>query len=196
MTVRDFTAAWIAGFAAFAVARGDRRVVAYLVVVGALLALLRAVHRRVRFDAALCWALSACGVLHMAGGLLPSPQPGAPILYETWLVRPVLKYDQATHLLITAVVTACCWHVVGRWVDPRRCSPAARAFLAGGLAVAFGALNEVFEFLSALHFHDAYVGGLDNAGWDLVFNLTGALCAGLWCALARAVPAAVDTPVR
>ena len=174
-----FTVGWFAGFAAFGIARGDRRVVAYLVVVGLLTFVLTRIHRRVRFTPATGWALSVCGVLHMAGGLLP----GRPILYETWLVRPVVKYDQFAHFLISAVVTWCCWQVVDRWVDHRRCRPPARAFMAATMAMGFGALNELFEFLSALRFADAYVGGLSNAGWDLVFNFAGAVCAALWFAL-------------
>ena len=52
----------------------------------------------------------------------------------------------------------------------------------------FGAANELFEFLSALRFADAYVGGLDNAGWDLAFNSLGGLLAAIGCA-ALAAPA-------
>jgi hypothetical protein len=47
----------------------------------------------------------------------------------------------------------------------------------------FGAANELFEFLSSLRFDEAYVGGLDNAGWDLAFNAFGSMVAALWCTL-------------
>jgi hypothetical protein len=36
---------------------------------------------------------------------------------------------------------------------------------------------------SSLRFADAYVGGLDNAAWDLVFNTFGSLMAAICCAL-------------
>ncbi len=189
------TLGWMGGFTAFAVARADRRVIAYVVVVGVLAAVAGLVHRRVGLPAPTCWALSVCGALHMAGGLVPSPDAGAPIFYETWLVQPVLKYDQAVHFLTTAVLTWCCWHMVRRWLDPHRSGPGVHAALAALMAVAFGALNEIFEFVSALRFDDAFVGSLDNAGWDLVFNLGGAACAALWLALAPPRPIALHTAV-
>jgi uncharacterized membrane protein YjdF len=192
VTPASFTGGYALAFAAFAAARGDRRVLAYLLVLGVLALVLRAVHRRHPLSDRVLWALSICGLLHMAGGLLPSPDPHAPVFYETWLVDGVLKYDQLTHFTVSAVVTVACWQVVAAWLDPRRAGPTAHAVLAGAMGVAFGALNEVFEFLSALRFTDAFVGGLDNVGWDLVFNLFGALSAGL--GLASGSPGRPRTP--
>jgi hypothetical protein len=45
----------------------------------------------------------------------------------------------------------------------------------------FGASNELFEFLSALRFPDADVGGLENTGWDLAFNALGGVLAAIAC---------------
>ena len=194
MTPAWFAAAYTLAFVAFTAARGDRRVVAYLVVVGTIAALLRAVHRRRPLSANVRWALSICGLLHMVGGLLPSPTEGAPVFYETWLVEGLLKYDQLTHFTVSAVVTVACWQVVAGWLDTDGAGPTAHALLAGAMGVAFGALNEVLEFLSALRFTDAFVGGLDNVGWDLVFNLFGALSAGVWLALASRSPDRPRTP--
>ena len=185
MTPASFTASSTLLFAAFAAARGDRRVVAYVLVVAVLAGVIAAVHRRRPLTDGVLWALSICGVLHMAGGLLPSPAHGVPVFYETWLVPGVLKYDQLTHFVVTAVVTVACWQVVARWLDSARAGRVAHAVIAGAMGVAFGALNEVFEFLAALRFTDALVGGLDNVGWDLVFNLFGAGCACLWLVLVR-----------
>ena len=150
--------------------------------VGGLALVLRRAHRLAGFSPALCGALAVCGLLHVAGGLLPSPDPAAPVLYETWLVPQVLKYDQVVHFSTTAVLTVALWAVVGVWIDHGRCGPAARALLAGLAALGFGAVNEGFEFLSALAFADNFVGGFVNAGWDIVFNTFGALTAGAWLA--------------
>ena len=193
MTPAWFAAAYALAFTAFAVGRGDRRVIAYLVVIAALAATVRAVDRRNPLTANVRWALSMCGLLHMVGGLLPSPTPGAPVFYETWIVDGVLKYDQLTHFTVSAVVTVACWQVAARWLDPKA-GPRAHALVAGAMALAFGAGNEVFEFLSALRFTDAFVGGLDNVGWDLVFNLFGALSAGVWLGLTTRSPVRPRTP--
>lgn len=164
-----------AGFTAFAVARGDRRIVAYLLVVATLAAGAHAVHRAAPLSRRLQWALVAGAALHLAGGLVP----GRPVLYETWLVEGVVKYDQAVHFTISAIATVVAHHVLVRWLDPRRTPAAAAVVLAVLVANGFGAGNEAFEFLSALRFADAFVGGLDNAGWDLVFNAFGSATAAV-----------------
>ena len=127
-------------------------------------------------------ALVAAGTVHLAGGLLPSPDSGAPIFYETWLLPGVLKFDQAAHAFISAVVTVAVFQALGHVIDDRRAGPVLRATLAMLVCWGFGAANELFEFLSALRFADSYVGGLDNAGWDLAFNTVGGLLAAIGCA--------------
>ena len=146
--------------AAFAAARGDRRVVAYLLVVGTGAAVVGAIHRR-RPDVLtpnLTAALAACAALHVAGGLLP----GHPVFYETWLIEHVLKFDQLVHFTVTATLTVYAKRLTGS-------TPKAVA-----IALALGVGNELFEAASSLRFADAYVGGFTNAGWDLVFNAFGA----------------------
>ena len=43
-----------------------------------------------------------------------------------------------------------------------------------------GALNELVEFLFGLNNPNLFAGGLENAGWDLLFNLVGATIAAAW----------------
>jgi hypothetical protein len=126
-------------------------------------------------------ALAVAGAVHLAGGLLPSPDKGAPIFYETWLVPGVLKFDQAAHAFISAVVTVAVFQALGHVIDEKRAGPGVRAILAMLVCWGFGASNELFEFLSALRFPDAYVGGLENTGWDLAFNALGGVVAAIGC---------------
>ena len=157
------TAIYTAAFVAFSVARGDRRILAYLAVTVAAASLIAAVHRRRPIPTDVAYALSACGLLHLAGGLLP----GDPVFYETWLVPHVLKYDQAVHFTITATLTVAAARTL-------RTSPLASL----AIALAAGLGNEVFEALSSLRLAgDVYVGGATNAAWDLVFNTFGAATA-------------------
>lgn len=179
--VGRFVAVYLVAFGAWSAARGDRRFLAYLVVVGGLGLALRRAHAGARFSPALCGALAACGLAHLCGGLLPSPIQGTPVLYETWLVPELVKYDQLVHFATSAVLTVALWQLLGRWVDPARCGAWARALLAVLASLGWGGLNEAFEFLSALRFEN-YVGGLDNTGWDLVFNAFGAFTTGVWLA--------------
>lgn len=178
-TYARFTLTYAAAFAVFGMAAGQRRAVAYLAVLGVTAALAYAAHRVARFTPAVCWALSLAGLLHLIGGLLPSPQAGAPVFYETWLLPGALKYDQAVHAIVSAVLTFAAWQLVGR-----------RRGLAATAVVAFalGGLNEAVEFASALRFHDAYVGGFENTYWDIVFNSVGIAGASLWLGLPHAPP--------
>lgn len=167
-----FTLVYTAAFAIFGAAAGERRVVAYMVVLGVTAAMACAAHRVARFTPAVCWALSVAGLLHLIGGLLPSPQEGAPVFYETWLLPGALKYDQAVHAAVSAVLTFAAWQLVGR-----------RVGTAALVAFALGGLNEAFELASALRFHDAYVGGFENTYWDVVFNTFGIAGASVWLSL-------------
>jgi hypothetical protein len=171
----------VAAVVGFGIARGNRRVVAYLLVWSLLALLVRTGHRRWPLPRATLIALTVAGAVHLAGGLLPSPDQGAPIFYETWLVPGVLKFDQAAHAFISAVVTVAVFQALGHVVDDDRAGPGVRAILAMLVCWGFGASNELFEFLSALRFPDAYVGGLDNTGWDLAFNALGGVLAAIAC---------------
>lgn len=193
--VGRFTAGYLVLFGAWSAGRGDRRFLAYVVVVGGLAAALRAAHRAARFSPMLCGALAVCGLLHLSGGLLPSPTPGAAVLYETWLVPELVKFDQLVHFTITAVLTVALWHLLGGWIDAGRCGPWGRALLAVLASLGWGGLNEAFEFLSTLRL-DNFVGGLDNTGWDLVFNAFGALAAGAWLACASPPRSTAGAPDR
>lgn len=171
----------VAAVVGFGIARGNRRVIAYLIVWSLLALLVRAGHRQWPLPRATVIALAVAGAVHLAGGLLPSPEQGAPILYETWLVHGVLKFDQAAHAFISGVVTVAVFQALRHVVDDDRAGPALRAVLAMLVCWGFGAANELFEFLSALRFPDAYVGGLDNTGWDLAFNALGGVVAAIGC---------------
>jgi hypothetical protein len=163
MSARATTTAVALAIVAFAAARGDRRVIAYVLVVAAGAAVVAAIHRRRPgvLTPRLTTALIACAALHLAGGLLP----GHPVFYETWIVEHVLKFDQLVHFTITATLTVFARRLTGS-------TPKAIV-----LALAAGVGNEVFEALSSLRFADAYVGGFTNAGWDLVFDAFGAATA-------------------
>lgn len=168
-TYARFTLTYAAAFATFGAAAGQRRVVAYLLVLGVTAGIACAAHRVVRFTPAVCWALSLAGLLHLVGGLVPSPQEGAPVFYETWLLPGALKYDQAVHATVSAVLTFAAMQVVRR-----------RLALAACVAFSLGLVNEAFELASAMRFHDAYVGGFENTYWDVVFNVVGIVAASLW----------------
>lgn len=183
-----FKAVYVTAFIGFGMLRGDGRVWSYIFVVTVLLVTVAMIHGIARFSRPVVWALSICGALHMAGGILPSPQPDAAILYETWLVDGLVKYDQLVHFLGTAAITVACWELLGRYLDHGKATAAGQAALAAILGVGFGAVNEVYEFLSAQRFSNLHIGGFDNMGWDLVFNLAGAATVAGFLGLVAVAP--------
>lgn len=163
-------------FAALAVSRGDGvRVRAYFQVVIGLVLLMAWADRSAKFSRPMVAAMVSSLIVHLVGGLM-TPVGDAPTFYETWLVDRVLKFDQLAHLYGTAVLTYACWHVAIGLLAPRR-RGAGLAIVAGLMACGLGALNELVEFFFGLNNPEFHAGGMANTGWDLAFNLGGAVIA-------------------
>ena len=159
------TAVYTTAAVAVSAARGDRRILAYLAVAGTAAAAIALLHHRHPIPPRLALALSGCGLLHLAGGLLP----GDPVFYETWLVPHVLKYDQLVHFTITATLTVVASRTLTR-----------RPLVAVALALAAGLGNEAFEHVSSIVRlgTDVHIGTWTNAAWDVVFDVFGAAVLG------------------
>ncbi len=185
------TLGWMSAVAAATPALGARRVGPYLAVVTVVGAIVAGRTRRHDLPSWVLGGISLLGLLHCAGGLLGSPDPASPILYDTWLVEGVVKYDQAVHLYGSGIATAAAWYVSDRWTGRRRVVRAA------AIGVAVGLVNEVVEFGFDLRF-PTHVGAWDNAAWDLVFNLAGVVLALLAVDVIerRADPATGSRPAR
>jgi hypothetical protein len=103
------------------------------------------------------------------------------VLYNLWLIRGALKYDQVVHAYGFGVTTWLCWQALQAAVAGRAGCPRAAVVPTFGLMVlcaaggmGFGALNEVVEFIATLTLPQTNVGGYMNTGWDLVANAVGA----------------------
>jgi hypothetical protein len=169
-------AAVLSLLAGAAVVTGDRRVWAYVTVCVVMTAVVATAHAAARFSRGLLAMLLALGCLHLAGGLLPTREG---VLYDSWLVGGVLRYDQSVHAFGSVAATWASWQLVGRYVDLARTPARAQALVAclGGMGK--GAINEVVEFV----WGGTHVGGYTNTGWDLVFDLAG--CAAMAVYLTR-----------
>ena len=169
----------LTGLSVAAVVTGDRRVWAYVTVCLVVTALVATAHAAARFSTGLLGSLLVLGLLHLAGGLVPSPTG---VLYDQWLLDGVLRYDQAVHAFGSVCATWASWQLAGAYLDLGRTPARAQALIAclGGLGK--GAVNEVVEFLVG----GAHVGGYENTGWDLVFDLAGCVAMAAYLALSRA----------
>ena len=163
---------------------GDSRVWAYLTVVLVVTAIVAYVDRSVGFSDGALWLLVVAGTLHLAGGLLPDPT-GDGVLYDTWLLPGVLRYDQVVHMIGSAAGTVASWQLLGTWLDIGRTAPRTQATLAALAGLGKGAINEALEFLAAIRMPGTYVGGFENTGWDLVFDVAGVIAAAVFLVVAR-----------
>jgi hypothetical protein len=177
-----FSAAYALGLTAFGFGRFPVRALTYLAIVLVDFIVVAALNRRARLPGWLLWGLSMWGLMHMVGGLVfwESSQNG--IVYGIWLVPRTVRYDQLTHMIGFAMATAACWFALDLRTVPG--APAGgRALMAGLMGMGLGALNEVVEFGSIYAVPEQQVGGLENMGWDLIFNLMGCILMGLWLRL-------------
>jgi uncharacterized membrane protein len=183
-----FTSLYMLTAVAGSMAQGNKEFIFYIVVMLILVGAVVLVHRAARLTAALLWALSIWGLLHMAGGLVPLPK-GWPyngdhaVLYSWWIIPQRLKYDQIVHAYGFGVTSWVCWHCLksamyrGFGIQLR--PTFGLLVLSTAAGVGFGALNEVVEFIAVLTIPNTNVGGYENTGWDLVANLLGASATAL-----------------
>jgi len=109
-----FTLFYLVAAAVFAWLNGNGEFIVYICIMLVMIAAIVVAHRRSDLSAALLWALSVWGLLHMAGGLVPLPEswpydgPNA-VLYSLWLIPERLKYDQVVHAYGFGITTWLCW---------------------------------------------------------------------------------------
>lgn len=181
-----FNAAYMLAAIGSSIAQGNREFIFYIVVMVVLISVMALIHKMVTMTTGLLWALSVWGLLHMAGGLVPTPA-GWPyngdhaVLYSLWLIPDRLKYDQIVHAYGFGVTTWLCWHALSTSLRRRlnvRLTPTFGILtLCAAAGTGFGAFNEIIEFIAVLTLPNTNVGGYENTGWDLVANLVGATAA-------------------
>lgn len=185
-----FTAGYLLPATLGAVLTGNLEFVFYIAVMLILMAVVMTVHHRVNFSDSILWGLSIWGLLHMAGGLAPAPASWPidgeiRVLYSWWIIPNLLKYDQVIHAYGFGLTTMVCWHglrtiVLGNAKGLKHLKPTpGMLILCSAASMGFGALNEVIEFTATLIATETNVGGYINTGWDLVFNMLGAVSASL-----------------
>jgi hypothetical protein len=182
LPVASFTLLYIGLAAAAAFFVGNGEFLFYIVVMLLLMLVIWLVHRSVTLTQPVLWALSAWGLAHMAGGLVPVPAAwpidgSIRVLYSLWLIPDRLKYDQVVHAYGFGVATWVCWQGI-RAAIHRRGGEAVPSLglmvLAATSGMGLGALNELIEFSATLLMAETNVGGYLNTGWDLVANFVGA----------------------
>lgn len=126
------------------------------------------------------YLLSVWGFLHLMGGLIIFSSGHN--LYQLILLDiinkgggyVILKMDQLIHFYGFGLIAYIMFRVFSNKLK-NTSSNLFIGFFAVMVAIGFGALNEVIEFIVVLSTEFNGVGDLFNMGFDLIFNLTGAI---------------------
>jgi len=186
--VLAFTGLYVVALAVIGRDAGGTQLGMYLGLMALLVPVFYGIHRRHPLNTPLLCCFSVWGLLHMAGGLLESPDGWCrdgdfPFLYSWWLWPGRLRYDQMVHAYGFGITTWLCWHLLKSVMRaPGGGALRPSSGLLGLCVVAgigFGALNETVEFITTRLLPETGIGSYENTGWDLVANLFGAIVAVL-----------------
>ena len=134
-------------------------------------------HRRYRFSLATRIGLVVFALGHVAGGMVPV---GDGVLYQVWMVEPVLRYDNLQHAWGFGFVGRAVWEALRNRVGDPLDAPLLLWWIIVLGAGALGAVNEVIEWVMTLTIPGTDVGGYDNTSRDLVANIVGGVLVAAW----------------
>ncbi|HEY7563587.1 MAG TPA: DUF2238 domain-containing protein [Acidimicrobiia bacterium] len=177
--VAVLVASYYVGFLALGFVTGNPQTWYYAVFLAVLLGLVLFWDSRHHFSPLVIWGLAAWGALHMAGGLVRVDDDR--VLYNVWLL-PFVRFDHVVHAWGFGFAGLAVWESLRNRL--RGLGSGAGLVVLGGLA--FGAVNEMIEFLITRIVPNTNIGDFENTGWDLVANTVGALVAAAWVHLRHA----------
>ncbi|MFA7707953.1 MAG: DUF2238 domain-containing protein [Candidatus Pacearchaeota archaeon] len=152
----------------------------YIGVVIFFLILISLLHLKVKFSYDILIGLTAWGLLHMLGGAVIVNNE---VLYAYWIF-PFLRYDMFVHFFGFGVTTLLAYHLLKPYLRLT-----SRSFLIGFflvlIAMGFGALNEIIEFIAVILVPETGVGGYNNTMWDIIFNTFGGIAGVIYLRLRK-----------
>lgn len=119
--------------------------------------------------------------MHVAGGAVPTPD-GVLFAYKIYPFFDaggdfyILKYDQVVHMYLHGLVAIMSYRTLRIPLGIRQ-KTFLVALAATMISMGISSLNEIMEFLIAVSFERNGVDGYENAMFDLIFNLSGAVLA-------------------
>jgi len=150
----------------------------YIVIMLLIFGLLFFTQRVTKFSYPILWALSAWGLMHMAGGGLIIK---GSVLYAFHMIPIwahehfyILKYDQFVHAYLYFVMVFVIWHLIKNNLTKKPNMYIIYPIITL-TAIGIGAFNEIAEFIPVLILSETGVGGYYNTAWDIVFNALGAI---------------------
>ncbi len=141
------TAVAVAGLLVVGAASGRPNWPVYLAVVVAGAAVVIPLHRRVGLSLPTRIGLVVFAVGHVAGGMVPV---GDGVLYQWWLVEPVVRYDNLQHAFGFGIVGRATYECLRGRLGPAAHDRVVVWWVVVLGACAFGAANEVVEWVMTL----------------------------------------------
>lgn len=182
-SVAAVTLTYLAVATIFAFRLNNWEFVFYIIVVLMLALFVASLHRHVNFTHGVLWCLSLWGLLHMTGGLVPTPEHwpingDKHVFYSWWLIPGYLKYDNVIHAYGFGIGTWVSWQTLHALL-PKSLPTGGVLTLCVLAGMGLGAFNEIIEFIATLIIPSTNVGGYENTGWDLISNMIGSIIAAL-----------------
>lgn len=174
-----FWIVYLVGFLVYGIAVDSAVAVPYVVLIFGLTVAVCRVDKRLDLGTGVLWGLAIWGCGHLAGGVIPLD--GDRTLYNAILGVELIHFDRVVHAFGFGFATLACGKVMLNWLPEARLGlgPAVMIVFAG---LGIGAINEIVEFFATFLLEDTNIGGYDNTGWDLVFDLLGGIAATAWLA--------------
>lgn len=177
-----FSGVYLIGFSLYFYLSNNPEFFWYTIIVIILFALVAGTIRKTNFPPIVLWGLSIWGLLHMAGGSIPSG--GASGVLYSWQIFHIvgsgeyfiLKYDQLVHFYGFGVATAVGYALLRPSLNEKT-NWKVIALLLVLIGAGFGVINEIIEFMPVLFMNQTGVGGYGNLILDLIFNTAGAIAA-------------------
>lgn len=151
---------------------------AYVVVIGLIVAVLFTTLKHTKFSDGIIFGITIWALLHMLGGSVMTSD-GVLYAYRMFPIFDgggdfyILKYDQVVHAFLYGVVGLMFFHLLRNVVGIKKHLWLV-AFIAICASAGFSIINEMLEFTAVVILPETGVGGYYNTVLDLIFNFAGA----------------------
>lgn len=175
-----FNAVYLLAFGAYYVSIQNYEFLIYISVIVILGLVIGVNLNKSHLDNLVLWLLSIWGLAHMIGG---GVRIAGNTVYSLRLIDIIdrgggfyiLKMDQVIHFYGFFVSAILVYQLLKATNSDALKSPKLMIFLSWIGSMGLGALNEVVEFVAFVVLANTGVGDIYNTGFDLIFNMFGAL---------------------
>jgi len=171
-----FTIGYLIVFTILSVIHGNFEFLYYIFIMTIFITITLIANKKLHLTLYILMGLSILGFMNVAGGNLWF---NGTRLYEIYLIKNILRYDNIVHSFGTFVGTFVAYNIIKPHIDKKiKYNRLLLSLILILMAMGFGAFIEVLEFGAVIFFGAAkQVGDYFNNTLDLLFNLIGSAAA-------------------